>query len=341
VQAPSYKVDVTRPADVAEEVLRIYSYNKVPFKTSFTFNYSQVTPNYVKDMKNNIGDLLAAKGFYEITSNSFVNNKLATNGVKVINPGNAEIDTLRSNLLHSGLEVIAFNLNRKNNNLRLFEFGKEYGKSKSGYDEHTKLALYLTGKKDSESWKTNDNEADLFLLKSFVENVLQALHVDYAGRMNNNDNLNNCFTYVSNKKTIAIIGEVVQKQLNKHDIKQPVLYAELDLDAIQVIINKTANITFKELPRFPSVRRDLALLIDKSTNYNMIEELAWKTDDNILRSVTLFDVYEGKNIEQNKKSYAVSFIFRDNKKTLTDQEVDKVMNKLIANYKKQIGAKLR
>ena len=358
LSVPPYRIDVTREADVIEEILRIYGYNNVeiPAKVNATLQY-RVKPDPVK-IKNMLADMLTAQGFYEIWSNSltkvsyykeegsFPANRL----VKLLNPLSADLGGLRQTLLFGGLEAIAYNANRQNSNLRIFEIGNCYSQNEievtdkplKNYKEEEHLALFLTGKKTKENWAVAQSESSFFQLKAYVENIL--LKLGYNSKEMKQDYFSNDLIseglkiQAFNGKEIAEIGIVRDKLLKKFDIEHPVYYADLYISQIMSVQN---DVSFHEIPRYPEVRRDLALLLDKEVSFSQIMELAMKTERKLLRSVDLFDVYEGRGIPDDKKSYAVCFILRDDEKTLEDKQIDKIMQRLIQSFEKELGAHLR
>ena len=358
LSVPPYRVDVTREADVIEEILRIYGYNNVeiPAKVNATLQY-RVKPDPVK-IKNMLADILTAQGFYEIWSNSltkvsyykeegsFPANRL----VKLLNPLSADLGGLRQTLLFGGLEAIAYNANRQNSNLRMFEIGNCYSQNEieatdkplKNYKEEEHLALFLTGKKTKENWAVAQSESSFFQLKAYVENIL--LKLGYNSKEMKQDYFSSNLIseglkiQTFNGKEIAEIGIVRGKLLKKFDIENPVYYADLYISRIMSVQN---DVSFHEIPKYPEVRRDLALLLDKEISFSQIMELAMKIERKLLRSVDLFDVYEGRGIPNDKKSYAVCFILRDDEKTLEDKQIDKIMQRLIQSFEKELGAHLR
>lgn len=358
LHVPPYRVDVRREADVIEDILRIYGFNniEVPAKVNSTLSYSEKPDDF--RLKNLIADLLAANGFNEIMNNSLTKasyfENLETykpeNTVMIFNPLSSDLNAMRQTLLFGGLESIAYNINRKSSSLRLFEFGKAYTfHKKEGenhlkqYHEEDKLSLFITGNKTAQSWNSREEKTDFFNLKAYCEMVLARL-----GLKPDNLSVSACeediyregLTYTQNGKHIVTLGMLSSKVLKTTDIEQDVYYAEFSWENILKIV-KNHTIGYTPMPKFPAVKRDLALLLDKKVTFKEVKDLALRTEKNILKSVSLFDVYEGEKLGEGKKSYAVSFTLQDDEKTLTDKQIDRIMNKLMGTYKHQLGAEIR
>lgn len=358
LHVPPYRVDVRREADVIEDILRIYGFNniEVPAKVNSTLSYSEKPDDF--RLKNLIADLLAANGFNEIMNNSLTKasyfENLETykpeNTVMIFNPLSSDLNAMRQTLLFGGLESIAYNINRKSNSLRLFEFGKAYTfHKKEGenhlkqYHEEDKLSLFITGNKTAQSWNSREEKTDFFNLKAYCEMVLARL-----GLKPDNLSVSACeediyregLTYTQNGKHVVTLGMLSSKVLKTTDIEQDVYYAEFSWENILKIV-KNHTIGYMPMPKFPAVKRDLALLLDKKVTFKEVKDLALRTEKNILKSVSLFDVYEGEKLGEGKKSYAVSFTLQDDEKTLTDKQIDRIMNKLMGTYKHQLGAEIR
>lgn len=353
LSVPPFKADVTREVDVIEEILRVYGYNNVEIPSLLRSSISYSAKPDVEKVKNIISDLLTAKGFTEIMCNSLTAEKYTdllgetekAKNVHILNPLSSDLNVMRQTLLFSGLEAIAYNINRKNPDLKFYEFGKTYHLSDSGdwkYTEKNRFSVLVSGRKQSESWNTNADNANFFQLKGIVESVLIKLGIESkeVNAENNSQLFSYSTVYESWKKKVVEFGEVKKQVLKKSDIEQEVFYADFDWDEILNQINKV-SVKYTEVPVYPSVRRDLALLVDKQVRYADIKELAFKTERNLLKEVNLFDVYEGKNLEPGKKSYAVSFIIQDEKATLNDKTISKVMEKVAATLKDNLGATIR
>ena len=345
ISVPPYRADVQREADLIEEILRIYGYNNVKMPASTQFSYStNVTPE--KDVAERISQLLCDTGLTEIINNSISRSSYYDNDeglIKVMNPLNTELDVLRKTLLYSGLEVIARNQNHQIPDVKLFEFGKTYfAKAKDEYREQKQLAILISGRKDQEQWNSVKDDTDYFYLKGLVHKIISKLGIDKPGitavSLTTDHFAGQAYEIL--KKKVAKVVEVNRTILDKFDIKNKVYYATMNWDNIESLL-RVNKIKYKELKKYPAVRRDLALLIDRQVQYSEIESMAWKTEKTLLTKVNLFDVYEEDNIGKDKKSYAISFTLQDVHKTLTDVEVDQVMNKLIKVFKKEFGAEIR
>lgn len=358
LHVPPYRVDVRREADVIEDILRIYGFNniEVPSKVNSTLSYSEKPDDY--RLKNVIADLLTGNGFNEIMNNSLTKASyfegLETykpeNTVMLYNPLSSDLNAMRQSLLFGGLETIAYNINRKNNSLKLYEFGKSYTFHKKEGEDHLKqyreenhLALFLTGNKTTASWNTKEARSDFFTLKAYAEMVLTRLgfKIDMLNvEENTQDILREGLVYTQNGKHLLSLGTVNPKLRKNFDIDQEVYYADFSWENLLKAL-KNHTTTFVPLPKYPSVKRDLALLLDKKISFKEVKELALRTEKTLLKTVTLFDVYEGEKLGAGKKSYAVSFTLQDDEKTLTDKQIEKIMNKLIGSYKHQLGAEIR
>ncbi len=363
LEVPAYRVDVQRPCDVVEDILRIYGYNNVEIPTQL--KSSLVLPeeeDRKHKLENIIGEQLVGCGFNEILNNSLsktayytgLNAYTEDSTVKVLNPLSADLGVMRQTLLFGGLESIVRNANRKNPNLKFFEFGNCYhfdaAKAEGcdepirAYREETHLGLWLTGKRVEGSWAHPDEETTFYELKAYVENILRRIGMP-QGMLVMEKCDNNIFDkglVMKNRggKVFVEMGVVCRKLQKQADIDRPVFYADLNWDALVKGVRKNV-VTFKEISKFPSVSRDLALLLDNNVEFEQIERIARQTEKKLLKKVELFDVYQGKNLPEGKKSYAVNFILQDEQKTLNDKQIDAIMTKLIANLKKQLGAELR
>lgn len=343
---PRYKTDVTREADVIEEVMRIYGYNNVEVSKSISYTASNEAKNFDVVIENRAGSLLEGFGFNEIMSLSLTRESYynaSESLVKVVNPLSNDLNVLRADMIYSGLEAIAYNINRKSADLKFFELGKTYQMSSGEelkYNEQKQLTLFVTGQAFPENPYKLDQKADFSFLKSALLNLFHKCGVkNYKGTESAYANFELGLSYSINNKTLAELGSVSKTVLKKFGINQPVFYACVNWANLVKEFSKQ-KIEFEEMSKFPSVRRDLALLIDKSINYKQIEELAFSTEKKLLTEVNLFDIYEDKKLG-DKKSYAVSFTLLNKEATLTDKQIDSVMEKLITNYKEKLGAELR
>ena len=346
---PSYRVDVQREVDVIEEILRVYGYNNV--EATRKFNASVVPTSRFEDHKisNITGDLLASRGFYEIMANSLTSPKYgeltetitAEHQVRIMNPLSNELSVLRQNMLFSGLEALSYNINRRNGDIRLFEFGKTYHQFGENREEQKHLTLFVTGEQHRESWNLKSGPSDFFYLKGVIELLLERLGISgLKAKPAEEDFFSEGLSYYAGKIQVVSFGLVGKKILKAVDIKQPVLYANFNWDQVLMLINKK-QVLFEDIHKFPEVRRDLALLIDESTSFNDLFQAALQAERKLLKEVNLFDVYQGKNLPEGKKSYAMSFTLRDDNKTLNDKQIDKVMQKLQSTFEKQFNASLR
>ncbi len=353
IAIPTSKVDVTREVDVIEEVLRIYGYNNVELPNKLNSSISHASKPDKEHWQKTFSELLSSNGFAEIMSLSlakqeyYLNSSLfkETNSVKILNPLSNELNNLRQTLLFSGLEAIEYNQNRKRSNLKLYEFGKiySYDATKEGlkkYNEKFMLSLFLKGLKYSETYTEKSAELTIFSIKSFVEILLKKSGLKFQTAENTNPELGLGISYLVNNKVVANILGVHKNILKNFDIKQSVFYAEIDWIQIMNYGNKN-KVEFSELPKFPEVKRDLALLVNNNTKYSDLEVVAYKTEKRILKNVNLFDVYEGKNLEEGKKSYGLSFTLRDDNGTLNDKQIETTMKKIQEVFEKDFGAVLR
>lgn len=346
---PSYRVDVTREIDVIEEILRVYGYNniKIPSKVNATTANSSRTEEY--KVQNIIANQLCSLGFNEMMANSLTTPdyvKLSENlkeefNVMMLNPLSSDLSAMRQSLLFSGLEAISFNINRKRSDLKFFEFGKSYHKIPSGHEENKHLTLLVTGNRQNESWTNAQSKSDFFLFKGYINTILSRLGLDkkVTSLPFENDVFAEGLALAVGKEVIVEFGTVKKSVLKHFDIKQEVLYADFAWDKIQKYVS--TKIKFTDIPKYPEVRRDLALLLDENVKFEQIYTIAKQTEKGLLKDVNLFDVYQGNNLPEGKKSYAVSFILQDDSKTLTDTQIDKIMSKLQGNFESQLGASLR
>ena len=362
LEIPAYRVDVQRPCDVVEDILRIYGYNNVEIASQLKSSLTVAdTTDMEHRMENIIGEQLVGCGFNEILNNSLtktsyyegLNVYTEETTVKVMNPLSADLGVMRQTLLFGGLESIMRNANRKMANLKFFEMGNCYHFNAENHDEENPmkaykeeqhLALWLTGKRVEGSWAHPDEDSTFYELKAYVLNILKRLGVP-MGMLVSEKSLNNIFSVALELKNrggkvfveMGIIAKDIQKRA---DIAAPVYYADIHWTTVMKAIRKN-KVEFAEISKYPSVSRDLALLIDKNVEFAKIEQIARQSEKKLLKSVELFDVYEGKNLPAGKKSYAVNFILQDNEKTLNDKAIEAIMNKIITNLKRQLGAELR
>ena len=362
LEIPAYRVDVQRACDVVEDILRIYGYNNVEIPAQLK---SSLVTKGIEDKKhalaNLVGEQLVGCGFNEIINNSLTKSAYyeglkalhAGKLVRILNPLSSDLNVMRQTLLFGGLESIAHNVNRRNANLKFFERGNVYTFSTekhnndnpvAAYREENMIALWVTGKRVSGSWAHQDEQSKFFELKAYVMNILARIGVPFV-MLVFKESQNDIFakaTAIGNRggKLLVEMGIVSKLLLKSAGIDQEVYYAELNWTALMKATSKH-KVEYREISKFPAVSRDLALLIEKDVDFAEIERVAYQSERKILRKVELFDVYEGRNLPDGKKSYAVNFMLQDEQKTLDDKQIDNAMNRIIANLKKQIGAELR
>ena len=350
IEIPRYRVDVTRPADVIEEILRVYGYNNVEISTILKTNVPKFESTNDHQQLERISDQLVSLGFHEMMNNSITTPQysqltqgmLTIQSVDIINPLGQELSQLRTSLLPGALEVVAFNLNRQSKNLKFFEWGKTYQKTQDGYLENKVLSVLMCGEVYHENWSTNHQPDAFFYFKGVLEQLLQknTNHRWNDENTTQNDLFSEGLSYGFDNEMVVDFGFIDSKILQKFDINQDVLYAEIDFKTLGKWA-KDNTICFNEIPKFPTVRRDFALLLNQSVPFGQLKEIAYQTEKNILTNVELFDFYEGDKLPKGKKSYGLSFYFQDPKKTLTDTYIDKIMDKLQKQFETQVGAELR
>ncbi|MFV8364123.1 phenylalanine--tRNA ligase subunit beta [Flavobacterium sp. ZT3P35] len=345
---PSYRVDVQREIDVIEELLRVYGYNNIDFSKKLNATVSKSPRNEDYKIQNVIASQLNSQGFNEMMANSLTSASYVVlsealnpaNNVTMLNPLSADLATMRQSLLFSGLEAISYNINRKNSDLKLFEFGKTYHNYLAGYEEKKHLTLFLSGNRTQENWTNAQKPSDFFMFKGYVNGILSRLGIQKTQNMPVTSDVFSEGIAISVGTEIVVELGVVKKSINKHfGIKQEVFFADFNWNLILKLI--ATKIKYTEIPKYPEVRRDLALLIDQAVTYDSIYTIARQTEKTLLKDINLFDVYEGNNLPEGKKSYALSFTIQDSAKTLTDVQIDKIMNKLQTNFETELGAVLR
>ena len=345
---PSYRVDVQREADIIEEILRVYGYNNIKFShklnTSISFD-----SNKDISLENIVANQLTTLGFNETMANSltkeeyssFSENLKSEFNVTMLNPLSNDLKVMRQSLLFSGLESISYNLNRKNNSLKLYEFGKTYHKYEKGYQEDKHLTIFVSGARTKDSWTSLSQNSEFFYLKGIVMSILERIGVtNIKTSPVKSDVFSEGIVLSLGKNKLVEFGVIKKKILKEFGIKQEVLFADFDWTSILSISGKK-KIKVSMLPKFPSVKRDLALLLDLKITFKEIYDLAFQSERNLLKDVGLFDVYQGDKLPEGKKSYAVSFVLQDNNKTLEDRQIDKIMQKLQQSFEKNLGAVLR
>jgi phenylalanyl-tRNA synthetase beta chain len=345
LSVPQYKTDVTREADVIEEVMRIYGYNNVEESTQIKFSASYADREKVTATDNTTANLLIGFGYNEMMGLSLTKESYYPEGtplVKILNPLSTDLNVMRNTMLFGGLESLAYNINRKQTDLKLFEFGKTYEKIDSDfkYAETKHLTLFVTGRKYPENPYGENNKVDFAFLKASVESILNKLSIKFKISELNDGNFSYGLSYAQKNKHLVSFGLVDKSICKKLDVNTDVFYADFNWDNVLSLVGKT-KLEFMEIPKFPAVRRDLALLLDKKVTYKELEELAFNAERKLLKGVNLFDIYEGDKLEAGKKSYAVSFMLQDEEATLNDKQIDNVMQKLIKTYTEKLGAVLR
>jgi phenylalanyl-tRNA synthetase beta chain len=343
IVAPYYRNDVYREIDVIEEILRVYGFNNIPVNSKISMIIPEIGKNKINKIESLISNNLIGIGFNEIINNSIcspdTNEKFKKQVVRLLNPQGIELSNLRASLIPSALETIKHNYNRQNKNLKLFEIGNTYSLDNETYIENKRLNIAVTGKIFDENWISKYSKNSFYYLKGVTENLLTQLNISNIRYEITKDEL---FEYkldvYSNKKHIGFIGEIISDYTQEFSLEQKIHILNLDLDQIKL---KPLNIKHQELSKFPSSRRDLSMILNDDISFESIKDLAFKLENKILLDVNLFDEYKGKNIEDNKKSFAVSFTFNDSKKTLTDKVIDKIMEKLTEKYKTELGAVIR
>ncbi|MDP4238980.1 MAG: phenylalanine--tRNA ligase subunit beta [Bacteroidota bacterium] len=361
LQVPAYRVDVQRDVDVVEDILRIYGYNNVEIGLTLKSNLSFVSKPDSYKLQNLIAEQLTAQGFNEVLNNSLTKGSYytgltsfpAANSVKIINALSSDLSVMRQTLLFGGLENIAYNINRRNADLKFYEFGncyyyhaenKQEGETLAAYSEDFHLGMWLTGNKHGQSWTTTEEKSSIYELKAYINNIFRRLGFNLRKLVvgeYTDDLLSEALTvYSSSGKKLAVYGIVQPAVLKTADIDAAVYYADINWNAVLAELGDH-TVQYAEISKFPEVKRDLALLLDKNIAFAEVEKIAFETERKLLKRVNLFDVYEGKNLESGKKSYAVSFVLQDDSKTLTDNQIESIMKKLQGNYETKLGAKLR
>lgn len=342
---PTYRMDITCQADIVEEILRFYGYNNIPIPRKLNIPLVSSGQKKADEILDKISNFLSASGFAEAMNTSLSSSKFETetNAVKVANPLSIDLDIMRGTLLFNGLENIALNQNNKHADLKLYEFGRSYHKSENGkYKELEHLALWICGNKAPLSWNTKEERTDFYQLKSYTQTLIEkmtGISNPIEQRLANNPLFSYGMIFSLKSQELATIGSVSKEVLDKHGIKGEVFYTDLNWKALLQNMPKKLEVT--EINRFPSVTRDLALIIDRTVEFAMLENIAMKAEKELLKDVSVFDVYEGKGVEKDKKSYALRFILQSDNKTLSDKDIDKAMAKLTKAFTEEAGAIIR
>lgn len=336
---PTFKADVTREIDVIEEVLRIYGYNKVenPGKLSFT----PVSLSYrdQQELEDSWASLLVSQGFNEVMNNSLTHEKDASDAVTLLNPLSGELSHMRKSLLEGLLKNAEYNIHRKNADIKFFELGKIYHKI-NGYKEHKQVALLVSGRDQGENWLMPKSRTSFYNLKSYVMILLKKTGLTFREEPLEDERFSDAISILSDNKVVARIGKVNEKYLKEYDVDQECYYSEIEIEEVQ---NQRSQkeIVFKDIPKFNTLRRDLALLVDNGVSYQNLIDVVWKNPSKYLKSVNLFDVYQGDKLPEGKKSYALSFELLSEERTLEDKDITEVMNTLIKRFEKEFSAELR
>ena len=344
LRVPPYRVDITRDVDVVEEILRIYGYNNIEIPTQVRASLNNSVRPEKDSVQGMLSDLLTANGFNEIMSNSLTKSAYSSDldkAVKILNPLSNDLDVMRQTMLYSGLEAIAYNQNRKNADLKLYEFGKVYSVEEDKYTETQRFAIFIFGANAGEQWNQTAQPVSFYNLKSIVDGLLGKLNVaDFTVEDSTCSRIAYGLQYKLNGKQLVKFGSVKGEALKKADVDKEVFYADFNFDMLLKAARKN-KIVYNEISKYPAVRRDLSMLIDKSVSFGQLKQIAQKAERKLLQHVNVFDVYEGDKLPAGKKSYALSFILQDDEKTLTDKAIDSIVQKLIYNLEKEAGAEIR
>jgi phenylalanyl-tRNA synthetase beta chain len=352
--APTYRTEVTREADVIEEILRIYGYNNIDLGVHYGASYLAEFPDVDQDRTRfGLGKMLAAQGFYEIYTNSLTRPDYTrespafdeTSTITILNKLSEELGVLRQTLLYTGLECLAYNINHRQTNLKLFEVGKTYHLNSGAeglekYIENTCLSIFMTGNNQENTWTDHTRSLEFHDLSSVISKILEKFNLSaYNSNVIQNDIFDYGLSITIPDKSLARFGKLTPDVCAQADIKQTVFYAEINWELL--VEQPKDDIVFCEVSKYPEVRRDLSLVLDKGVSFSEIEKIARTTEREILRSINVFDVYEGEKIDKDKKAYALSFILQDKKKTLTDKIIDNCMTRLMRSFEQDLGAFIR
>ncbi len=340
IAVPPYRADVTREIDVIEEILRIYGYNKIDAPKKLSFTPVKQDLDNQDALENNWAVLLQSQGFHEVMNNSLTSLKDKTNSVKLLNPLSGDLEYMRTSLLEGLLNNAIYNINRKNQDIKFFEFGKIYHHINKKYLERKQLALLVSGRNVAENWLQPKSATNFYFLKAYVQILLSKLNLNYIEKTISDPRFADGLELVVDKKVVARLGKVSAEMLQDFGIDQDCYYAEIELETCDKLRSKE-NLKFVDIPKFNKIRRDLALLLDQKVSYAEVYEIAKKNPSKFLKNIQLFDVYEGKNLPEGKKSYAVSFELLNEEKTLEEKEISEVMNSLVNSFQKELGAELR
>jgi phenylalanyl-tRNA synthetase beta chain len=341
---PPYRVDITREVDVVEEILRIYGYNNIEIPTQVRASLNNSMRPEKDAVQSQLSDLLTANGFNEIMSNSLTKSAYSSDpdkAVKILNPLSSDLDVMRQTMLYSGLEAIAYNQNHRSVDLKIYEFGKVYWVEEEKYTETQRLSIFISGAASGEQWNKKASPVSFYNLKSVVDGLLGKLNItDVAVEDAVSDAFAYGLQYKLNTKAVVALGAVAGSALKKADAGGEVFYADFNFDLLLKAARKN-QVVFKDISKFPAVRRDLSMLIDQSVTFAQLELIARKAERKLLQNVNVFDVYQGDKLPAGKKSYALSFVLQDDEKTLTDKAIDTTIQKIIYNLGKEAGAEIR
>ncbi len=350
LEIPSFKPDVTRPADIAEEVLRIYGYNRISQPSKLNNSLPRFTKPERLEVQERMSRYLAAQGFHETLNNSLVSITqagfpgLPGEAIPMLNPLSSDLANLRQTLLFSGLQSMLYNINRKNNDLRFFEFGKVYFKDKESYREENHLQVMMTGRRYKPHWMQVTGSYSVYYLKSLMQNLLKSAGGQEVSDYSFREEPRECYTLYlacfSGNTSLGGLGMIRKKILSGFDIHQDVFSLQVNMDVLLRSM-ETDGLQVTDVPRFPEVKRDLSMVLDHQVSYASVEKTARESEKKLLKRIQLFDVYEGKNVEPGKKSFAVSFFLGDDRKTLEDKQIDAIMEKLMKNLEQKLGAVIR
>ncbi len=341
---PPYRVDVTRDVDVIEDILRIYGYNNIYIPTQIRASLNTSQRPEKDTVQNLLSDLLTANGFNEILSNSLTKSAYSEDidsAVKILNPLSSDLDIMRQTMLFSGLEAIAYNQNRQAADLQFYEFGKVYSVKEDKYTESQRFAIFITGDASPAQWNQKAQTSTFYNIKALVDGILKKLNVTDAVLTDSDSHeLAYGLNYTRNNKPLVTVGKVAASALKKAGVEKEVFYADINFDQL-ITIAKKNKIVYQEISKFPAVKRDLSMLVDKAVTFDQLKRIALRTEKKLLQQVDIFDVYEGDKLPAGKKSYALSFVLQDAEKTLTDKAIDSVMQKIMYNLEREAGAEIR
>ncbi len=344
LKVPTYKVDVTRECDVTEEVLRIYGYNNIAIPTKINASLAYTEKPNKESVQNLVADMLTANGFLEIWCNSLTRPDFSKNpaeAVQILNPLSSDLNVMRQSLLYPALESVAYNQNRKNSDLKLYEFGKTYHLIADQYIERSRLLVLITGAKQSEQWNNAKSTSSFFNLKAVVDGIIGRLGLaNFQSEELNDENFSYGLKYFRGDKTLVSFGAATASDKKKADVDKEVFYADFDWALLLTSIRKH-KIVYKEVSKYPSVRRDLSMLVDFEVTFDELRAIAFKTEKKLLKQVQIFDVYQGDKLPEGKKSYALNFTLQDEEQTLTDKQIDAIMQKIITNLAQNAKAEIR